>query len=48
VIDVRESEEVDSMSVNGAVVIPRGVLEMKVLALVKDSATPLYLFCSNH
>ena len=47
VIDVRESEEVDSMSVNGAVVIPRGVLEMKVLALVKDAATPLYLFCAS-
>jgi len=47
VIDVRESEEVDSMSVNGAVVIPRGVLEIKVLALVKDAPTPLYLFCAS-
>ncbi|GMM69304.1 hypothetical protein MTsDn1_25990 [Alteromonas sp. MTD1] len=47
VIDVRENEEVDSMSVSGAVVIPRGVLEMKVQALVKDAATPLYLFCAS-
>lgn len=46
-VDVREREEVDTMSVNGAVVIPRGVLEMKVLALVKDAATPLYLFCAS-
>jgi len=46
-IDVREASEVESKAVNAAILIPRGVLEMKMLALTKEVATPIYLFCAS-
>jgi rhodanese-related sulfurtransferase len=46
-VDVREPAEVASQPVKGAVNIPRGVLEMKMLEQVKEAATPIYLHCAS-
>ena len=42
-IDVRESAEHLSAPAIGAINIPRGVLEMKILEIVKDPERPIYL-----
>ena len=47
VIDVREPSECASISANGTINIPRGLLEMKVLALETDPARPIYLHCAS-
>ncbi|WNC74105.1 rhodanese-like domain-containing protein [Thalassotalea psychrophila] len=46
-IDVREPAEYAVSSATGAVNIPRGLLEMKVLELVKEENTPIYLHCAS-
>ena len=47
VIDVREPAELANSPANGAINIPRGVLEMKMLELVKDPGTPIFLHCAS-
>ena len=47
VIDVREPAEHANSPANGAINIPRGVLEMKMLELVKDPGTPIFLHCAS-
>lgn len=47
VIDVREPAEHATSPAKGAINIPRGVLEMKMLELVKDPGTPVYLHCAS-
>lgn len=47
VIDVREPAEIIESVVPGAVNIPRGVLEMKILQLYTDAAQPLYIHCAS-
>lgn len=46
-IDVREPQEFAANPVKNAVNIPRGVLEMKALATIKDANTPLFLHCAT-
>lgn len=46
-VDVREPAEVANHAVKGAINIPRGVLEMKMLEQVKEAATPIYLHCAS-
>ena len=46
-IDVRESAEHLANPAKGAINIPRGVLEMKMLEIEKDSARPIYLHCAS-
>lgn len=47
IIDVREPAEHATSPANGAINIPRGVLEMKMLELVKDPGTPIFLHCAS-
>lgn len=46
-IDVREPEEYAQGFAEGAINIPRGVLEMKVLALYSDPKQPIYIYCAT-
>jgi len=46
-IDVREPAEHLASPALGAVNIPRGVLEMKMIELVQDASHPLYLHCAS-
>lgn len=46
-IDVREPAEYATGSATGAINIPRGLLEMKVLELVKEENTAIYLHCAS-
>ena len=46
VIDVREPAEVSAKAARGTVNIPRGLLEMKVPEVCKDSRHPIYLHCA--
>lgn len=46
-LDVREPQEVIEQPVNGAVNIPRGVLEMQALQRFTDAQTPLYIHCAT-
>lgn len=46
-IDVREPEEFSTKSVNNAINIPRGILEMKVLELYPDAKQPIYVHCAT-
>jgi rhodanese-related sulfurtransferase len=47
IIDVREPAEYSNSPAEGAINIPRGVLEMKMLELAKDPQKPLYLHCAS-
>lgn len=47
IIDVREPNEVQLSAVKGSINIPRGLLEMKVLALYPDANLPLYIHCAT-
>ena len=47
VVDVREPAEHLAKPANGAINIPRGLLEMKMLELEKDPTKPLYLHCAT-
>jgi len=46
-IDVREPAEHLAKQAFGAINIPRGLLEMKMLELEKDSAKAIYLHCAT-
>ncbi|WOH38496.1 rhodanese-like domain-containing protein [Thalassotalea fonticola] len=46
-IDIREPVEYAAGSAIGAINIPRGLLEMKVLELVKQENTAIYLHCAS-
>lgn len=46
-IDVRESAEHFASPAVGAINIPRGVLEMKMLEIEKDPERPIYLHCAS-
>jgi phage shock protein E len=46
-IDVRESAEHVASHAVGAINIPRGVLEMKILEVEKDPERPIYLHCAS-
>jgi len=46
-IDVRESAEHFAAPAIGAINIPRGVLEMKILEIEKDPERPIYLHCAS-
>lgn len=46
-IDVRESAEHFASAAVGAINIPRGVLEMKIMEIEKDPQRPIYLHCAS-
>jgi rhodanese-related sulfurtransferase len=46
-IDVREPAEHLASPAIGAINIPRGVLEMKMLEIEKDPERPIYLHCAS-
>ncbi|QBY03029.1 rhodanese-like domain-containing protein [Thalassotalea sp. HSM 43] len=45
-VDVREPAECAKGMASDAVNIPRGILEAKLLELVKDATQPIYLHCA--
>ena len=47
IIDVREPSEYAEKSAQGAINIPRGLLEMKMLTLYPDENQPIYLHCAT-
>lgn len=47
IIDVREPEEVAQSSINGAINVPRGLLEMKIEQLVPQHDAPLMVCCAT-
>jgi rhodanese-related sulfurtransferase len=46
-IDVRESDEYAAGHAAGAVPLSRGILELKIEALVPDPATPIICYCGG-
>lgn len=46
-IDVREPAEHSAKPAKGAINIPRGLLEMKLLEIEKDPHRPIYLHCAT-
>ena len=46
-IDVREPAEHATKAATGAINIPRGLLEMKLMEIEKDAARPIYLHCAS-
>ena len=46
-IDVREPAEHANVAAVGAINIPRGLLEMKLMEIEKDAARPIYLHCAS-
>ncbi|WP_298636923.1 rhodanese-like domain-containing protein [uncultured Umboniibacter sp.] len=46
-IDVREPEEFNNASADGAVNIPRGVLEMQIIPTITSPDAPIYLHCAT-
>jgi rhodanese-related sulfurtransferase len=46
-IDVREPEEHFAKPAVGAINIPRGLLEMKLMEIEKDPMRPIYLHCAT-
>ncbi|WP_412971298.1 rhodanese-like domain-containing protein [Glaciecola sp. MF2-115] len=46
-IDVREPAEHQAKGAPGAINIPRGLLEMKLMEIEKDPARPIYLHCAT-
>ncbi|GAB2708037.1 rhodanese-like domain-containing protein [Aliiglaciecola sp. 3_MG-2023] len=47
IIDVREPAEFEAGSASGAVNVPRGLLEVKMLEMEKDPNRPIYLHCAS-
>ncbi|HVC38583.1 MAG TPA: molybdopterin-synthase adenylyltransferase MoeB [Candidatus Dormibacteraeota bacterium] len=47
VLDVREPDEVAQGALPGAVLIPRGFLELRVEAAIPDRATPITVYCAS-
>lgn len=46
-IDVREPSEHLAKAAVGAINIPRGLLEMKIMEIEKDPERPIYLHCAT-
>ena len=46
-VDVREPAEHLNRPANGAINIPRGLLEMKMLEIEKSAVRPIYLHCAT-
>jgi rhodanese-related sulfurtransferase len=46
-IDVRESDEFANAHAQGAVHLSRGVLELRIEALVPDAQTPILCYCGG-
>ncbi len=46
-VDVREPAEHATKAATGAINIPRGLLEMKLMEIEKDAARPIYLHCAS-
>jgi len=46
-IDVREPAEHATNAAVGAINIPRGLLEMKLMEIEKDATRPIYLHCAS-
>lgn len=46
-IDVREPAEHATKAATGAINIPRGLLEMKLMEIEKDAERPIYLHCAS-
>ncbi|RRJ83752.1 rhodanese-like domain-containing protein [Aestuariirhabdus litorea] len=46
-IDVREPEEAVQHAVEGAINIPRGVLEMKLMAMCHNPMQPILIYCAT-
>ena len=46
-IDVRERDEYEAGAIPGSVLIPRGLLERDIAAIVPDTSTPLVLHCAG-
>jgi rhodanese-related sulfurtransferase len=46
-IDVREPSEHATLSATGAINLPRGTLEMKLLEIEKDASRPIYMHCAS-
>ncbi|KJY95428.1 MULTISPECIES: rhodanese-like domain-containing protein [Pseudoalteromonas] len=46
-IDVREPAEHATKAATGAINIPRGLLEMKLMEIEKDANRPIYLHCAS-
>lgn len=46
-IDVREPPELANGVIDGAVPIPRGILEMQIVKLTTDEEIPIFLFCGS-
>lgn len=46
-IDVREPAEHATNPAVGAINIPRGLLEMKLMEIEKDASRPIYLHCAS-
>ena len=46
-IDVREPGEFNEASAEGAINIPRGVLEMKITQVLPNPDAPIYLHCAT-
>jgi len=47
IIDVREPAEVAQNTIQGAINIPRGVLEKKALELYPNAEQPIYIHCAS-
>lgn len=46
-IDVREPAEFAQKALKGAVNIPRGLIEMKMVELYPDAMLPIYIHCAT-
>lgn len=46
-IDVREPAEHSAKAAVGAINIPRGMLEMKLMEIEKDATRPIYMHCAS-
>ena len=46
-IDVREPVEAAQQAVNGAILVPRGILEMKMLTLYPDADKAIFVHCAS-
>jgi len=46
-LDVREPAEFSQKALKGAVNIPRGLLEMKMVELYPDAELPIYIHCAT-
>ena len=47
VVDIREPDEVANGVIPGALVVPRGFLELKIESLVPDKEAPVAIYCAG-